>query len=95
MPHSFGLIKILLSLLISDQSKYLLLSNCIFYGFPPCLIVHFFSHSCRLAANTSPLRSISTTTVLSQSTGPSEFQSGAVIVSTLFDVFEAEEVLHF
>nr|GLL42276.1 uncharacterized protein LOC109156722 [Ipomoea trifida] len=51
----------------------------------------FVDFRSKLAANTSPLRSISTTTVLSQSTGPSEFQSGAVIVSTLFDVFEAEE----
>nr|GLL37944.1 uncharacterized protein LOC109168054 [Ipomoea trifida] len=52
----------------------------------------FVDFRSKLAANTSPLRSISTTTVLSQSTGPSEFQSGAVIVSTLFDLFEAEEV---
>nr|GLL37538.1 uncharacterized protein LOC109168054 [Ipomoea trifida] len=52
----------------------------------------FVDFRSKLAANTSPLRSISTTTILSQSTGPSEFQSGVVIVSTLCDVFEAEEV---
>nr|GMD45451.1 replication factor A protein 1-like [Ipomoea batatas] len=51
----------------------------------------FVDFRSKLAANTSPVKSISTTTVLSHSTGPSEFQSGAVIVSTLSDVFEAVE----
>nr|GLL31282.1 uncharacterized protein LOC109179507 [Ipomoea trifida] len=51
----------------------------------------FVDFRSKLAANTSPVKSISTTTVLSQSTGPSEFQSGAVIVSTLSDVFEVVE----
>nr|GMD31396.1 replication protein A 70 kDa DNA-binding subunit-like [Ipomoea batatas] len=60
-------------------------------GGKPSRLIDFLIADTELAANTSPLRSISTTTVLSQSTGPSEFQSGAVIVSTLFDVFEAEE----
>nr|GMC82134.1 replication factor A protein 1-like [Ipomoea batatas] len=51
----------------------------------------FVDFRSKLAANTSPMKSISTTTVLSQSTSPSEFQSGAVIVSTLSDVFEVVE----
>nr|GMC97905.1 replication factor A protein 1-like [Ipomoea batatas] len=51
----------------------------------------FVDFRSKLATNTSPVKSISTTTVLSQSTSPSEFQSGAVIVSTLSDVFEVVE----
>nr|GMC49110.1 replication protein A 70 kDa DNA-binding subunit-like [Ipomoea batatas] len=48
-------------------------------GGKPSRLIDFLIADTQLAANTSPVRSISTTTVLSQSTGPSEFQSGAVI----------------
>nr|GMD12665.1 replication factor A protein 1-like [Ipomoea batatas] len=45
----------------------------------------FVDFRSKLAANTSPVKSISTTTLLSQSTGPSEFQSGAVIETSKDD----------
>ncbi|XP_031111965.1 uncharacterized protein LOC116015937 [Ipomoea triloba] len=45
----------------------------------------------KLAAENSPHRSITTTTVLSQSTGLGDFQSGSITVTTLSDLMMKEE----
>nr|GMD04080.1 ATP synthase CF0 C subunit [Ipomoea batatas] len=51
----------------------------------------FHDDQVRLAAENSPVRSITTTTVLSQSTGLGDIKSGSITVTTLADLMMQEE----
>lgn len=75
------------------RSKYVLIPvlfhNTICFTLYHSLMQYFF----RLAAENSPHRSITTTTVLSDSTGLGDLQSGSITITTLSDLLMKEEVI--
>nr|GMD76483.1 replication factor A protein 1-like [Ipomoea batatas] len=75
------------------RSKYVLIPvlfhNTICFTLYHSLMQYFF----RLAAENSPHRSITTTTVLSDSTGLGDLQSGSITITTLSDLLMKEEIV--